>query len=114
LTLARGMLERTKNTPIPFTYTLALRRLTPVFRFLVPFGLHDVASLWTPLLAVIICCIFFFGLDMHAEVMAAPFSDTFMVIPLDSMTRGVEIFILDSLGEENLPDLIQPNDFVLT
>ena len=58
LTLAHGMLERNKNTPIPFTYTLALRRLTYIFCFLVPFGLHDVAGLWMPLLAVIICYIF--------------------------------------------------------
>jgi ion channel-forming bestrophin family protein len=65
LTLAYGALERTKTTPIPFIYTLALRRLTYIFCFLVPFGLHDVANLWTPLLAVIICYIFF-GLDVLA------------------------------------------------
>lgn len=113
LTMACGTLERTKNTPIPFIYTLALRRLTYIFCFLVPFGLHDVANLWAPLLAVIICYIFF-GLDVLAEIMAAPFSDTFMVIPLDAVTRGVEIFILDTLGEKNLPEPIQPNNFVLT
>jgi ion channel-forming bestrophin family protein len=113
LALAYGMLERTKATPIPFSYTLALRRLTYMFCFLVPFGIHDTSTYWTPLLAAIISYIFF-GLDVLAEVMEAPFSDTSMVIPLDAMTRGLEIYVLDSLGEKNLPEPIRPKDFVLT
>ena len=113
LAMAYGMLERTKATPIPFSYTLALRRLTYVFCFLVPFGIHDASTYWMPLLAVIISYIFF-GLDVLAEVMEAPFSDTAMVIPLDAMTRELEIHVLDSLGERNLPEPIRPKDFVLT
>lgn len=111
--MAYGMLERTKATPIPFSYTLALRRLTYIFCFLVPFGIHDASTYWTPLLAVIISYIFF-GLDVLAEAMEAPFSDTFMVMPLDAMTRGLEIYILDSLGEKNLPEPIRAKDFILT
>ena len=86
LTLAYGMLERTKVTPIPFSYSLALQRLTYIFCFLVPFGIADPASYWAPPLALIISYIFF-GLDVLADVMEAPFSDTFMVIPLDAMAR---------------------------
>jgi putative membrane protein len=113
LALAYGVLERTKLTPIPFSYTLALRRLTYIFCFLVPFGIHDGSTYWTPLLTLIITYIFF-GLDVLAEVMGAPFSDTSMVIPLDAMTRGLEIYVLESLGEKNLPEPIRPKDSVLT
>jgi putative membrane protein len=113
LASACGMLERTKATPIPFSYTLALRRLTYMFCFLVPFGIHDASTYWTPLLAAIISYIFF-GLDVLAEVMESPFSDTSMVIPLDAMTRGLEIYVLESLGEKNLPEPIRPKGFVLT
>jgi len=102
LASACGMLERTKSTPIPFSYTLALRRLSYMFCFLVPFGIHNASTYWTPLRAVIISHIFF-GLDVLAEVMEAPFSDTSMAIPLDAMTRGLEIHVLDLLGEKNLP-----------
>jgi ion channel-forming bestrophin family protein len=56
----------------------------------------------------------FFGLDVLAEVMESPFSDTSMVIPLDAMTRGLEIYVLESLGEKNLPEPIRPKGFVLT
>jgi hypothetical protein len=37
-----------------------------------------------------------------------------MVIPLDTMTRGLEIYVLESLGEKNLPEPIRPKGFVLT
>jgi ion channel-forming bestrophin family protein len=113
LASAYGTLERTKVTPMPFSYTLALRRLTYIFCFLVPFGIHEASTYWTPLLTLIISYIFF-GLDVLAEVMGAPFSDTSMVIPLDAMTRGLEIYVLESLGEKNLPEPIRPKDFVLT
>jgi ion channel-forming bestrophin family protein len=113
IALACGMLERTKATPIPFSYTLALRRMTYIFCFLVPFGIHDASTYWTPVLAVIISYIFF-GLDALAEVMEAPFSETFMAIPLDAMTRGLEIHVLDSLNEKDLPEPIRAKNFVLT
>jgi putative membrane protein len=113
IALAYGMLERTKATPIPFSYTLALRRLTYIFCFLVPFGIHDAPTYWTPVLAVIISYIFF-GLDVLAEVMEAPFGETFMVIPLDAMTRALEICVLESLNEKDLPEPIRPKNSVLT
>ncbi len=113
LTLAYGMLERTKVTPMPFSYTLALRRLTYIFCFLLPFGIADLGSYWAPLLVLIISYIFF-GLDVLADVMEAPFAGTFMVIPLDAMARVVEINVLESLGEKDLPEPIRPKDFVLT
>jgi putative membrane protein len=113
LTLAYGMLERTKVTPMPFAYTLAIRRITYLFCFLLPFGLTDLASYWAPLLIVIISYIFF-GLDALADDLEAPFADTFMVVPLDAMVRVVEINVLESLGEKDLPEPIRPKNFVLT
>jgi putative membrane protein len=113
LTLAHGMLERTKVTPMPFSYTLAIRRLSYIFCFLLPFGLSDLTSYWAPLLTVIISYIFF-GLDALADDLEAPFADTLMVIPLDAMARGVEINVLESLGEKDLPEPLRPKDFVLT
>ena len=113
LTQAYGMLERTKGTPMPFAYTLAIRRITYLFCFLLPFGLHDLASYWAPLLIVIISYIFF-GLDALADDLEAPFADTFMVVPLDAMTRALEINVLELLGEKDLPEPIRPKNFVLT
>ena len=113
LTLAHGMLERTKVTPMPFSYTLAIRRLSYIFCFLLPFGLSDLTSYWAPLLTVIISYIFF-GLDALADDLEAPFADTLMVIPLDAMARVVEINVLELLDEKDLPEPIRPKNFVLT
>jgi putative membrane protein len=113
LTLAYGILERTKVTPMPFAYTLAIRRITYLFCFLLPFGPSDLTSYWAPLLIVIISYIFF-GLDALADDLEAPFADTFMVVPLDAMARVVEINVLELLGEKNLPEPIRPKNFILT
>jgi putative membrane protein len=114
LTLAYGMLERTKVTPMPFPYTLAIRRISYLFCFLLPFGLSDLNSYWAPVLTVIISYIFF-GLDVLADDLETPFADTsIMTIPLDAMARGVEINVLESLGEKDLPEPLRPKDFVLT
>ena len=58
LTLAYGMLERTKVTPM-LLHTVTITH--HLFCFLLPFGL-DLTSYWAPLLIVIISYIFF-GLD---------------------------------------------------
>jgi putative membrane protein len=113
LALAYGMLERTKATPIPFAYTLAIHRITYLFCFLLPFGPSDLASYWAPLLIAIISYIFF-GLDALADDLEAPFADTIMVVPLDAMTRAVEINVLELLGEKDFPEPIRPKNFILT
>lgn len=113
LTLAFSCLERTKNTPMPFTYTLLIHRTAYLFCFLLPFGLADLSGYWTPLVAAIICYAFF-GLDAIADQLEAPFADTPMIIPLDSVARALEINVLEMLGEKQLPSPIQPKDFIIT
>jgi ion channel-forming bestrophin family protein len=113
LAAAYGMLERTKATPIPFAYTLAIHRITYLFCFLLPFGPSDLASYWAPLLIAIISYIFF-GLDALADDLEAPFANNFMVVPLDAMARAVEINVLELLGEKDLPEPIRPKNFILT
>jgi predicted membrane chloride channel (bestrophin family) len=46
--------------------------------------------------------------------MEAPFGEAFMAIPLDAMTRGLEICVLKSLTEKDLPKPIPLKHFVLT
>ena len=55
-------------------------------------------------------CYILFGLEMLAKVVTTPFQRHVR----RELTRcsDAEIFILDTLGEENLPEAIQPNNFV--
>jgi len=50
MTAAFASLERTKLTPMPFVYTLAVHRVAYLFCLLLPFGLADAGGWWTPLI----------------------------------------------------------------
>lgn len=106
-------LERIRATPMPFTYTLLLHRTAYLFCLLLPFGLADAAGWWTPLLAAIISYTFF-GLDAMGDELEAPFGTDGNCLPLDAICRGVEIDILESLGDAQVPAPLAPRDFVLT
>jgi len=113
LTAAFASVERTKVTPMPFVYTLLVHRTAYLFCFLLPFGLADSSGFWTPLLAAIVSYTFF-GLDAIGDDLASPFANSTNTMPLDAMARIVEINILESLGEKDLPEPLKAKNFVLT
>ena len=80
---------------------------------LLPFGLADSSGYWTPLLAAVVSYTFF-GLDAIGDELSSPFADSTNTMPLDAMARVVEINILESLGEKDLPESLKPKNFVLT
>jgi putative membrane protein len=113
LSSALAALERTRATPMPFTYTLLLHRTAYLFCLLLPFGLADTAGWWTPLLAAVVSYTFF-GLDAMGDELESPFGTTGNCLPLDAICRTVEIDILQSLGAADVPEPMRPRDFVLT
>ena len=113
MTMAFGSAERTKGTPMPFVYTLLIDRTAYLFCFLLPFGLADSSGWWTPLLAAIVSYAFF-GLDAIGDELSQPFSSSSNGMPLDALARVIEINVLESLGEKNLPEPLRPKDFLLT
>ncbi|HEY3262859.1 MAG TPA: bestrophin family ion channel [Pseudonocardiaceae bacterium] len=112
LSLAFAGAERTKVTPMPYVYTLGVHRMAYLFCLLLPFGLADSSGYWTPLLVAIISYAFF-GLDAIGDELSMPFMSAHG-LPLDAMSRVVEINILESLGETDLPAPLQPKRYVLT
>jgi len=96
---------------MPFSYTLAIRRITYLFCFLCLPSVSRISPATGPPLLTVIISYIFFGLDALADDLEAPFSDTFMVIPLDAMARAVEINVLESLGEKDLPEPILAEGF---
>jgi putative membrane protein len=113
LSAAFASAERTKVTPMPFVYTLLVHRTAYLFCFLLPFGLADSSGYWTPWLAAIVSYTFF-GLDAIGDELSSPFANSANTMPLDAMARVVEINILESLGEKDLPEPLKPKNFVLT
>ena len=56
----------------------------------------------------------FFGLDAIGDELSTPFADSPNTMALDTLARTVEINVLESLGEKDLPEPLLAKDFVLT
>jgi putative membrane protein len=104
--------ERIKGTPTPFPYTLLLHRTAYAFCFLLPFGLVGTLRYATPVFCAVVAYAFF-GLDALGDELQEPFSDTLNALPLTAMARTVEISLLESVDEPNIPEALQPVRSVL-
>lgn len=91
--------ERIATTPLPFVYSLLVRRTTYLYCLLVPFALVESAGWFTPLLAGIIAYVFF-GLQAVTRELEHPFQNVINGLPLDTMCRIIEISVSESLGLE--------------
>jgi putative membrane protein len=94
--------ERLRSTPTPFTYTLLLHRTAWLFCLLLPFGMVATLGVATPILTAILAYAFF-GLDALGEELEEPFGQSQNALPLDALTRLIEIAVGESLGEADLP-----------
>ena len=56
----------------------------------------------------------FFGLDAIGEEIANPFEAQEHDLPLDAMSRTIEINLREQMGETDLPSSVEPRDRVLT
>ena len=113
LSAACAACERIKSTPIPFSYTLLLHRTAYFYCFLLPFGLVDTIGFMTPFVVAIVAYTFF-GLDALGDEIEEPFGLAPNDLPLDTICRTIEINLRASLGETDLPPVLQPVGYQLT
>lgn len=104
--------ERIRNTPLPFAYTLLLHRTAYLYCFLLPFGLAETIGMMTPLVVAIVSYTFF-GLDALGDEIEEPFGDLPNDLPLDAISRTIEINLREAMGERDLPPLLRPVDYCL-
>jgi putative membrane protein len=104
--------ERIRGTPTPFSYTLLLHRTAYAFCFLLPFGLVGSMAWATPVLTAVIAYAFF-GLDALGDELEEPFGNWLNALPLNALARTIEINMLEALGEDEIPEMLQPVDSVL-
>ncbi|OWQ84423.1 bestrophin [Roseateles aquatilis] len=112
LTAAAASCERIKNSPLPFPYTLLLHRTAHLYCFLLPFGLVDSMGALTPVVVAIVAYTFF-GLDAVGDEIEEPFGLRANDLPLDAICRTLEIDLLQSLGETDVPPPLEPVDCCL-
>ncbi len=112
LTDIQGACERIKSTPIPFSYTTLIHRITAVYCYALPFGVVDAVGIYTPFVCVIVAYAFF-GLDVVGEEIEMPFGRDYNDLPLRAISRMIEVNLRQRLGEDDLPPLLTPvNDFL--
>ncbi len=113
LTNVQGGCERIKATPIPFMYTVLMHRVVFFYCFGLPFALVSSVKTFTPVVAVFVAYVFF-GLDTLGEQIEDPFGTDAADLPLDAISRMIEVNLRQALGEADHPPLLEPVGDVLT
>ena len=108
-----GGCERIKNTPIPFTYTFLLHRLVAFYCLFLPFGLVDTTTILTPFVVFLVSHAFF-GLDAVGEEIEQPFETDPNDLPLNAISRNIELNLLELIKEPARRGPVQPVDDILS
>ncbi len=104
--------ERIRATPTPFAYSLLLHRTAWLFCLLLPFALAGAMGVMAPVVSAVLAYAFF-GLDALGDELEEPFALQPNTLPLNAMVRLIEIEVLESLGETDLPPALKPVKSVL-
>ena len=109
-----GKSERIKNTVFPTTYNYFTRLFTWVFSLLITIVVSEDAGLWSVSLGFIV------GFVFHTThtiglLLLNPFEPVASGIPLNQITRTIEINLLEMLGEKEIPPPVKAvnNEYIL-
>lgn len=105
--------ERIANTPIPFTYSVIIHRVTYLYVLLLPFGLVETVGWWTPVI-VGFNAYMFFTLEALSHEIEEPFGTMPNDLALDAMSGMIEASLRETLGEPPLPVMREPVEHLLT
>ena len=110
--LAQAGCERILTTPLPFVYSLLIRRTTYLYCWLLPFALIESTGWIAPLFSAVVAYVFF-GLQTVTNELDLPFRDVQNGLPLDAMCRVIEISVSEALGQP-APKPLTPENYILT
>ncbi len=99
----QGMCERIKNTIFPFYYNYFTKVFLWLFIFCLPFSLAPLMNGYTAIAMSIGICFIFYILDKSGEITEDPFEGRAADTPMSTISRSIEIDLLEMLGEENTP-----------
>ncbi len=102
-----GKSERIKNTVYPTTYTYFSRLFIWFFVYSITMTAADAVGLWAVAFGSLVGYVFF-TIQAIGQVLLNPFDKLPTGIPLDQITRTIEINLLEMLGEKNIPEPIKP------
>ncbi len=108
---AQGGLERIMRTPLSIQFSLLPGLITRVFCTVLPLSMVQQLGWITPLGSTLVGFLFV-ALDRVGSDLESPFADTVHALPLQAITRGIEIDLLQTIGEPAPPPIL-PGDGVL-
>ncbi|MDF1727362.1 MAG: bestrophin family ion channel [Sulfitobacter sp.] len=112
LAISQAGCERILTTPLPFVYSLLIRRTTYLYCWLLPFALIESTGAFAPILAGVVAYMFF-GLQTVTNELELPFQNVQNGLPLDAMCRVIEISVSEAL-DRPAPKPLKAVDYILT
>lgn len=109
-----GMAERIKNTIFPTTYNYLTKVFIWLFVVSLTLVISQYAGLWSIFLGWLVGFVYV-STQINGMSLIDPFSNNSAAIPLNQITRTIEINLLEMIGAENVPKPIKPinNEYVL-
>lgn len=109
---AMGKCERVKNTVFPTQYSFFVHLVIFIFTLVLPMGLvESIGRIAIPITFTI--SFLFFYVEWIAYIMQNPFENGPNDIPMTSMSRSIEINLLQLIGAEKIPEKILPKNGVV-
>lgn len=94
-----GGCERIVSTPIPYSYSVLLHRTVYIYCFLLPFGLVDSLSWFTPFIVCFIAYTFV-AFEAIADEIEEPFGSEANDLALNTMSKMIEETTLEMVGHK--------------
>ena len=99
--------ERLKKTPFPMQYTWFMAYSLMVFLFILPLSLAGHLGYWSAPFSLLIGYVFVM-LEYVGRYIEHPFENSVNDVPMDYISRTIEIDLRQILGESNIPTPIEP------
>ncbi len=113
LTAQEGMAKRLKTTPVPRQYDYFTRLFVYLLILLLPFGLLSIlpgGQTWLAIPFAVLLSFVFAILERIGAVNEHPFENRITDVPLTAICRNIERDLLATLGQEDLPPALTPQD----
>jgi putative membrane protein len=98
----QGGCERIKGTPLPRGYAFITDTLVQYFSIVLPFAMVPTLGILTIPMNLLVCMAFML-ISETGRVLEDPFTMFFNTLPLNNLSRKVEIDLRARLGDDDLP-----------
>ena len=97
LTDITGRCERIRNTPIPYSYSMFMKKFIFTYIITLPFAFITDYHYWTTIIVVLILYILL-SIELLAEEIEDPFGSDINDLPLDILSEKIERNVKELMG----------------